>query len=108
MLPKPKRKRSWRLPRPQPQRSRLKASNASGRHAVRCRIHLPRERLVHPAPTACSCCGSTALRKIGEDVTETLEHVPSSWKGDPARAREVLVPLLRDDRADAGTFAPCP
>jgi transposase len=42
--------------------------------------HLPRERLVHPAPTACSCCGSTALRKIGEDVTETLEHVPSSWK----------------------------
>src|SRR5215471_17187538 len=42
--------------------------------------HLPRERLVHPAPTACSCCGSTALRKIGEDVTETLEHVPASWK----------------------------
>jgi transposase len=42
--------------------------------------HLPRERLVHPAPTTCSCCGSTALRKIGEDVTETLEHVPSSWK----------------------------
>jgi transposase len=42
--------------------------------------HLPRERLVRPAPTACSCCGSTALRKIGEDVTETLEHVPSSWK----------------------------
>jgi transposase len=42
--------------------------------------HLSRERLVHPAPTACSCCGSTALRKIGEDVTETLEHVPSSWK----------------------------
>ena len=42
--------------------------------------HLPRERLVHPVPTACSCCGSTALRKIGEDVTETLEHVPSSWK----------------------------
>jgi hypothetical protein len=42
--------------------------------------HLPRERLVHPAPTVCSCCGSTTLRKIGEDVTETLEHVPSSWK----------------------------
>jgi transposase len=42
--------------------------------------HLPRERLVHPAPTACSCCGSSALRKIGEDVTETLEHVPSRWK----------------------------
>jgi transposase len=42
--------------------------------------HLPRERLVHPAPTACRCCGSSALRKIGEDVTEMLEHVPSRWK----------------------------
>jgi transposase len=42
--------------------------------------HLPRERVVHPAPTACPCCGGTALRKIGEDVTETLEHVPSRWK----------------------------
>jgi len=42
--------------------------------------HLPRERLVHPARTACPCCGGSALRKIGEDVTETLEHVPSRWK----------------------------
>ena len=42
--------------------------------------HLPRERLVHPAPTACPCCGGTTLRKIGEDVTEMLEHVPASWK----------------------------
>ena len=42
--------------------------------------HLPRERIVHPAPTACPCCGGGALRKIGEDVTEMLEHVPSRWK----------------------------
>src|SRR5262245_7139706 len=42
--------------------------------------HLPRERLVHPAPTACPCCGGKSLRKIGEDVTEMLEHVPASWK----------------------------
>jgi transposase len=42
--------------------------------------HLPRERVVHPAPTACPCCGGSALRKIGEDVTETLEHVPARWK----------------------------
>jgi len=41
--------------------------------------HLPRERIVHPAPTACPCCGGF-LRKIGEDVTETLEHVPARWK----------------------------
>jgi len=42
--------------------------------------HLPRERVVHPAPTACPCCGGRTLRKIGEDVTETLEHVPAQWK----------------------------
>ena len=42
--------------------------------------HLPRERVVHPAPTTCPCCGGNALRKIGEDVTETLEHVPARWK----------------------------
>jgi len=41
---------------------------------------LPRERLVHPAPAACPCCGGARLRKIGEDVTEMLEHVPASWK----------------------------
>ena len=42
--------------------------------------HLPRERVVEPAPTACPCCGGTNLRKIGEDVTETLEVVPRQWK----------------------------
>ncbi len=41
---------------------------------------LPRERLVHPAPTSCPCCGDTRLRKIGEDVTEMLERVPARWK----------------------------
>jgi len=41
--------------------------------------HLPRERIVYPAPSACPCCGG-ALRKLGEDVTETLEHVPARWK----------------------------
>jgi transposase len=41
--------------------------------------HLPRERVVHPAPTACPCC-SGELRKLGEDVTEMLEHVPARWK----------------------------
>ena len=41
--------------------------------------HLPRERLVHPAASACPCCGGH-LRKLGEDVTETLELVPAQWK----------------------------
>ena len=35
--------------------------------------HLPRERVVIPAPESCPCCGSTRLSKLGEDVTETLE-----------------------------------
>ncbi len=42
--------------------------------------HLPRERVVEPGPTACQCCGSTRLRKLGEDITETLELIPRQWK----------------------------
>jgi transposase len=42
--------------------------------------HLPRERVMVPGPSACTCCGSTRLAKLGEDVTETLEVVPRQWK----------------------------
>jgi transposase len=42
--------------------------------------HLPRERVVIAAPENCPCCGSGRLSKLGEDVTETLEVVPRSWK----------------------------
>ena len=42
--------------------------------------HLPRERVVIEAPTACSCCGSSHIVKMGEDITETLEVVPRQWK----------------------------
>jgi transposase len=42
--------------------------------------HLPRERIVYPLPAICPCCGGGALRKIGEDVTETLELIPRQWK----------------------------
>jgi transposase len=42
--------------------------------------HLPRERVVEPGPAACLCCGSARLRKLGEDVTETLEVIPRQWK----------------------------
>ena len=38
--------------------------------------HLPRRRIVHPAPSCCPCCGGTKLSKIGEDVTKTLDAVP--------------------------------
>ena len=42
--------------------------------------HLPRERVVVPGPTNCSCCGGNRLRKLGEDVTQTLEVIPRQWK----------------------------
>jgi transposase len=40
---------------------------------------LPRFRRVEPSPAACPCCGGR-LRKLGEDITETLERVPAQWK----------------------------
>jgi transposase len=42
--------------------------------------HLPRERVVEAGLTTCQCCGSSRLRKLGEDVTETLEVIPRQWK----------------------------
>jgi transposase len=42
--------------------------------------HLPRERVVIPAPERCPCCGSNKLSKLGEDITETLEVIPRQWK----------------------------
>jgi transposase len=42
--------------------------------------HLPRERVVIDPPVACDCCGGTRLRKLGEDVTRTLEVIPRQWK----------------------------
>jgi transposase len=41
--------------------------------------HLPRERVVIPAPCSCPACGGK-LAKLGEDITETLEVVPRQWK----------------------------
>jgi transposase len=41
--------------------------------------HLPRPHC-YLVPAICPCCGDRRLRKIGEDVTETLELVPRQWK----------------------------
>lgn len=41
--------------------------------------HLPREEVIHPSPCACPACGG-ALRRIGSDVTETLDYVPGRFK----------------------------
>jgi transposase len=41
--------------------------------------HLPREEVHHPAACACPHCGG-ALRRISEEVTETLDYVPGRFK----------------------------
>jgi hypothetical protein len=91
--------------------------------------HLPRERVVIEAPSACSCCGSDRLVKMGEDVTETLEVIPRQWKviqtvrekfpgappvhasnrpldALPLRGPAFTLPLLREDQPAAGAV-PC-
>ena len=42
--------------------------------------HLPRERVVVPAPGSCPARGDDQLTKLAEDVTEMLEVLPRSWK----------------------------
>ena len=41
--------------------------------------HLPREDVVHSAPCSCPTCGG-ALRRISEEITETLDYVPGRFK----------------------------
>lgn len=67
--------------------------------------HLPRERVVIPAPCSCPSCGGVRLSKLGEDVTETLEVIPRAWKVIQT-VREVLLPRLREDYA-ATRAIPC-
>ena len=54
-------------------------SPARGRRAP-FPAHLPRERIVIPAPSACACCGSTKLAKLGETITETLKAFRASGR----------------------------
>lgn len=60
------------------ERAKRKRSKPTGRKPLPA--HLPREQVMHPPQEACSCCGGTVLRRIGDDVTEVLEYVPSSFK----------------------------
>jgi transposase len=41
--------------------------------------HLPRESVVHEPACACTQCGGE-LKRLGEDVSEVLEYVPSHFK----------------------------
>lgn len=41
--------------------------------------HLPRDEIVHEATCVCPDCGGQ-LRRLGQDITEQLEYVPSSFR----------------------------
>ena len=77
--------------------------------------HLPRERVVIPAPSLCPCCQGK-LVKLGEDVTETLEVIPRQWKvirTHPVRTVGPLIAVLVDNAGSCffmkwGAFAPGP
>ncbi|MEJ0025758.1 MAG: IS66 family transposase [Rhizomicrobium sp.] len=64
--------------------------------------HLPRETILHATQCACPRCGGD-LRRLGEDVTELLEYVPSSFKV----IRHVR-PKFSCRRCEAITQAPLP
>jgi transposase len=61
--------------------------------------HLPRERVVNPAPASWPCCGSAKLSKLGEDITETLEVIPRQWKVIQRSARNSLAGIVRRSRS---------
>jgi transposase len=42
--------------------------------------HLPRERIIIEGPTRCDCCGGDRLRKLGEDITESLDVIPRQFR----------------------------
>src|SRR3954464_8491208 len=61
--------------------------------------HLPREEVLHPGPCACPACGG-ALRRIGSDITETLDYVPGRFEV-VRHVRSLLVPRVRGRRPGA-------
>ena len=71
---------NWRRSGPSPRRRPCADLPASVAERNTFPEHLPRERVVIDPPTACECCGGKRLRKLGEDVTRTLESVPRQWK----------------------------
>jgi transposase len=66
-----------------PEAAKAKKKPSSPRPARRpLPAHLPRERIYYPPESVCPCCKDEdgKFRKLGEDVTETLERVPAHWK----------------------------
>jgi hypothetical protein len=57
--------------------------------------HLPRERVVIDPPASCACCGGSRLRKLGEDVTCTLETIHARGKSSRRCARSSPAGIAR-------------
>jgi len=64
--------------------------------------HLPRERRVYQPPCSCPDCGA-AMRQIGEDVSEMLEHVPEQFK-----VIRIVRPKLACERCERIVQQPAP
>jgi transposase len=65
--------------------------------------HLPRERTLHEPAPVCAGCGGTVLRKLGEDVTEVLEYIPSTFK-----VAQIVRPKLSCRSCETIVQAPLP
>jgi len=64
--------------------------------------HLPRERRVYQPMCSCPDCGG-AMRQIGEDVSEMLEHVPEQFK-----VIRIVRPKLACERCERIVQEPAP
>ena len=64
--------------------------------------HLPREDRRHSALCTCPGCGG-ALRKIADEVSETLDYVPGRFKSLPSRRRGSSGTFARNYRTGPAT-----
>jgi hypothetical protein len=69
--------------------------------------HLPRERVVIPAPCSCPACGGNRLSKLGEDVTETLEVIPGHGRSSRPCARNSPVGTARPSHSPRRRSTSC-
>lgn len=64
---------------------------------------LPREEIAHPPAAKCPCCGSTALKRIGQTATEVLDYVPAAF-----RVRRHILPQSACQSCGETVVAPGP
>src|SRR6266700_7656142 len=101
MPPRPRWRRRWRPQRRQARGSRCAAFNGASRRAVRC-----------PAARTDRLSGAVGVPVLRRHVTQARRGRDrdaggraTAVEGDRARAREVLLPLLRGDHPAAGALA---